>query len=64
MNHPIIPCLWFNNRAEEAAQFYTSVFPNSSIGIVSRYGKEGFEFHQQPEGTAMTVEFNLNGQDY
>lgn len=60
----ITPCLWFNNQAEEAAAFYTSIFPNSEMGSISRYGKEGFEFHGQPEGTAMTVAFKLNGQPY
>ncbi len=57
----ITPNLWFDNQAEEAAKFYTSIFPDSSIGNVSRYGKEGFEIHRMPEGTAMTVDFTLNG---
>lgn len=60
----ITPCLWFDSRGEEAANFYVSIFPNSSIGAISRYGKEGFEFHGKPEGTAMTIDFKLNGQDY
>ncbi len=60
----ITPCLWFDNQAEEAAKFYTSVFKNSKIGIVSRYGKEGFEFHHKPEGTAMVVSFTINGQEF
>ena len=64
MTDQITPCLWFDNQAEEAAKFYTSIFKNSSIGSVSRYGKEGFEFHGMPEGTAMTVAFQLNGQYY
>ena len=64
MTDQITPCLWFDNQAEEAAKFYTSIFKNSSIGSVSRYGKEGFEFHGMPEGTAMTVVFQLNGQYY
>jgi len=53
-------CLWFDNEAEEAANFYTSIFKNSSIGSISRYGKEGFEFHGKPEGTALVVSFKLN----
>ena len=53
--------LWFNNQAEEAARFYTSIFPNSGIGYIARYGKEGFEYHRQPEGAVMSVEFNLSG---
>ncbi len=57
-------CLWFDKQAEEAAQFYTSVFKNSEIGKISRYGKAGFEFHKMPEGTAMVVNFKLNGMDF
>ena len=53
-------CLWFDNQAEEAVNFYTSIFKNSSIGNISRYGKEGFDFHHKPEGTAMVVSFKLN----
>ncbi len=64
MANPITPCLWFENKAEEAAVFYTSIFKNSEILTINRYGKEGFEFHQQPEGTAMTVAFRINGQDF
>ncbi len=59
---PIKPCLWFDNQAEEAAKFYTSIFKDSRIIHVARYGKEGFEVHGRPEGSAMTVEFELNGQ--
>lgn len=57
----ISPCLWFNNQAEDAAKFYTSIFKNSRITDIARYGKEGFEFHQQPEGTVMTIAFEING---
>ncbi len=64
MNHSITPCLWFDNQAEEAANFYTSIFKDSKIESISRYGKEGFEFHGQPEGTAMTVVFQINGQQF
>lgn len=60
----ITPCLWFDKQAEEAAKFYTSIFPNSSIGRTSRYGKEGFEHHQMPEGTVLTIEFTLNGNPF
>ena len=52
--------LWFEDEAEEAAAFYTSIFENSETGQISRFGKEGFEFHGKPEGTAMTVSFRLN----
>ena len=64
MTNQITPCLWFENRAEEAANFYTSIFKNSKIESISRYGKEGFEFHGQKEGTVLTVGFRLNGQSF
>ena len=57
-------CLWFDNQAEEAAKHYTSIFKNSKIEALSRYGKEGYEIHHQKEGTAMTVSFSLNGQSF
>jgi predicted 3-demethylubiquinone-9 3-methyltransferase (glyoxalase superfamily) len=58
---PIKLCLWFDNQAEDAAKFYTAVFKDSRIISVARYGKEGFEIHGRPEGSVMTVEFELNG---
>jgi predicted 3-demethylubiquinone-9 3-methyltransferase (glyoxalase superfamily) len=58
----ITPCLWFDSNAEEAVNFYTAVFKNSKIGKVSRYGKEGYEIHGKPEGTVLTIEFELNGR--
>lgn len=64
MTHKITPCLWFDNQAEEAANFYTGIFKDSKIESISRYGKEGFEFHGKPEGTAMTVVFQINGQQF
>lgn len=60
----ITPCLWFDNQAEEAVNFYTSIFKNSRIGMISRYGKEGFEIHGQKEGTVLTIEFELEGQKF
>jgi predicted 3-demethylubiquinone-9 3-methyltransferase (glyoxalase superfamily) len=60
----ITPCLWFDTQAEEAAKFYASVFKNSKIGKVSRYGKEGFEVHGKKAGTVMTVEFEIEGQKF
>ena len=60
----ISPCLWFNNQAEEAVNFYLSVFDNVSTGRKSYYGKEGFEHHQMPEGSLMTMEFQLNGYNF
>ena len=55
-----IPCLWFDGQAEEAAAHYTSIFPNSSIGDVTRYGPN----MPMPEGTVLTVSFTLDGQEY
>ena len=60
----ITPCLWFDSQAEEAARFYTSVFKNSRIGRIARYGKEGKEIHGRPEGSVLTVEFEINGQTF
>jgi predicted 3-demethylubiquinone-9 3-methyltransferase (glyoxalase superfamily) len=60
----ITPCLWFDNQAEEAARFYTSIFKNSRTGRIARYGKAGFEIHGRPEGSVMTVEFEINGQPF
>jgi predicted 3-demethylubiquinone-9 3-methyltransferase (glyoxalase superfamily) len=56
----ITPWLWFDTEAEEAAKFYTSVFPNSKIGEISRYGSAG----PRPEGMVLTVAFELEGQDF
>lgn len=53
----ITPCLWFDTEGEEAAEFYTSIFPNSKIVDVARYGSAG----PRPEGTVMTVAFELDG---
>jgi predicted 3-demethylubiquinone-9 3-methyltransferase (glyoxalase superfamily) len=56
----ITPCLWFDTEGEEAARFYTSVFPNSRIVDIARYGSAG----PRPEGTVMTVSFELDGQKF
>lgn len=56
--------LWFENQAEEAAIFYTSIFKNSRIGRIARYGKEGEEIHRQKPGSVMTIEFELEGQQF
>lgn len=60
----ITPCLWFDNQAEEAANLYTSIFKNSKIGNISRYGKEGYEIHGREEGTVLTVDFEIEGQRF
>jgi predicted 3-demethylubiquinone-9 3-methyltransferase (glyoxalase superfamily) len=60
----ITSCLWFDNQAEEAAKFYTSIFRNSKIGTISHYGEAGQEVHGKPVGTVMTVAFELDGQTF
>jgi predicted 3-demethylubiquinone-9 3-methyltransferase (glyoxalase superfamily) len=56
----ITPCLWFDTEGEEAATFYTSLFPNSRIVDITHYGSAG----PRPEGTVMTVTFELDGQTF
>ena len=56
----IMPFLWFDDQAEEAARFYTSVFKNSKLGNVSRYGDTG----PGPKGRVMVAQFQLEGQDF
>ena len=58
--HKITPFLWFDNQAEEAAQFYVSVFKNSSIGEMLRCGEAG----PGPAGSVMSLNFTLDGQDF
>ena len=60
MKSRISPCLWFDGEAEEAAKFYVSVFPNSKIGRISRYGDAG----PGPKDSVMTVAFTLDGQEF
>jgi predicted 3-demethylubiquinone-9 3-methyltransferase (glyoxalase superfamily) len=60
MKSRISPCLWFDGQAEDAATFYVSVFPNSKIGRISRYGDAG----PGPKGSVMTVPFTLDGQEF
>jgi len=56
--------LWFDNNAEDAVKFYTSIFDRSKISRMTCYGKEGQEIHKMPEGSVMTVEFELEGQKF
>lgn len=60
----LTPCLWFDHQAEEAAKFYTSVFRNSKITKIARYGEAGQEIHGMKPGTAMTVAFELDGHAF
>jgi predicted 3-demethylubiquinone-9 3-methyltransferase (glyoxalase superfamily) len=56
----ITPFIWFDTESEDAARFYTSVFPNSTVGTITHYGAGG----PREEGLVMTVEFQLDGQDF
>jgi predicted 3-demethylubiquinone-9 3-methyltransferase (glyoxalase superfamily) len=60
MQSKLTPCLWFDDDGEEAATFYTSIFPNSRIVEVTRYGEAG----PRPAGMVMTVSFELDGQPF
>lgn len=58
----ITPFLWFDHQAEEAANFYVSIFPNSRVTKISRYGEVGREQHRREPGSVMVVAFELDGQ--
>ena len=60
----ITPFLWFDNQAEEAVKFYTSIFKNSRIGKTARYDEAGAKVSGQPAGSVMTIEFRLDGQKF
>ncbi len=60
----IMPCLWFAAEAEEAANYYCSIFKNSKLGTITRYGTEGQEIHGGKPGSVLTVEFALDGQRF
>jgi predicted 3-demethylubiquinone-9 3-methyltransferase (glyoxalase superfamily) len=60
----ITPNLWFDNKAEEAAKFYVSIFKNSKMGTISRYDEEAAKHTGRPAGSAMLVTFQLSGQDF
>ena len=59
-----VPCLWFDSNAEEAVNFYASIFKNSKIVSVTRYGEAGARVSGRPKGTVMTVTFRLDGQEF
>lgn len=60
----ITPCLWFDGQAEQAALFYTSVFKNSAMGRITRYGNVGEEIHGGRPGEVLVVAFELDGQSF
>ena len=60
----ITPFLWFDNQAEEAVNFYVSIFKNSSVGKMARYDKATAAASGRSEGSVMTASFKINGQDF
>jgi len=60
----ITPCLWFDHQAEEAANYYVGIFPNSRITATTRYPSAGQEIHQQKAGSVMVVAFELDGHTF
>ncbi len=60
----ITPFLWFDNNAEEAVNFYVSIFKNSKVGKVTRYNEASAKAAGRPEGSVMTLEFQLEGQNF
>ncbi|MGZ5115866.1 MAG: VOC family protein [Burkholderiales bacterium] len=64
ISQKISPCLWFDDQAEQAANFYISIFKNSKIIQISRYGEVGQEVHGRAPGSVMTVAFELDGQGF
>ena len=60
----VVPCLWFDGKAEEAAKFYVSTISNSKIGKIVRYGEAAAKASGQPAGSVMTVTFTINGQEF
>jgi predicted 3-demethylubiquinone-9 3-methyltransferase (glyoxalase superfamily) len=60
----ITPFLWFDNQAEEAAKFYTSIFKNSKVGRILRYGEEAASQSGRPVGSVLTIEFEIEGQKF
>ncbi len=60
----IAPCLWFDNQAEQAAKFYTSIFKHSKIRHMTRYGEAGVAVSGRPKGSVMIVVFEIEGQEF
>ncbi|MFN2491553.1 MAG: VOC family protein [Pyrinomonadaceae bacterium] len=60
----ITPFLWFDDKAEEAANFYASIFKNSKVGKIARYSDEAAQAAGRPKGSVMTVDFELDGQQF
>lgn len=64
MIQKITSCLWFDDKAEEAAKFYVSIFKNSKVRNITHYGEEGAKVSGRPKGSVMTVTFQLDGQEF
>ncbi len=62
--NPIVPCLWFDSQAEEAAQYYTGIFKTGRVTKITRYSEAGQETHGKTPGSVLTVEFELNGMKF
>ncbi len=60
----LTPCLWFDDKAEEAATFYVSIFKNSRLGSIARYGEAGAQASGRPKDSVMTVTFEIEGQEF
>ncbi|MCS6304276.1 MAG: VOC family protein [Nitrospira sp.] len=60
----ITPCLWFDDKAEEAAKFYVSIFKNSRMGPITHYGEAGAQVSGRPKGSVMTVTFKIENQEF
>jgi predicted 3-demethylubiquinone-9 3-methyltransferase (glyoxalase superfamily) len=60
----ITPFLWFDDQAEEAVKFYTTVFENSNVGRILRYGEEAAKASGRPTGSVLTIEFEIEGQKF
>lgn len=60
----LTPCLWFDDKAEEAARFYVSIFKNAKLGTIARYGEAGAQASGRPKGSVMTVTFEIEGQEF
>jgi predicted 3-demethylubiquinone-9 3-methyltransferase (glyoxalase superfamily) len=60
----LTPCLWFDDKAEEAARFYVSIFKNAKLGNIARYGEAGAQASGRPKGSVMTVTFEIEGQEF
>jgi len=60
----ITPCLWFDNAAEEAVNFYIAIFKNSGIDKVTRYGDSASEVSGMPKGSVLTISFRIDGEEF